>query len=93
MILLWIRTGLNAYPDPAFYPNADRDPRSQNKANPDPDQTLKVTVANRSQKHTKLKTPFLRQKKGFCLSILVNFHAPESPDPDPGSVVEPEPEP
>ncbi len=36
--MLWIRTGLRAGPDPAFYLNTDPDPGSQ--TDPDPGQTL-----------------------------------------------------
>jgi hypothetical protein len=34
--VLWIRTGFNADPDPAFYLNVDPDPGSQTNADPDP---------------------------------------------------------
>jgi hypothetical protein len=44
LAVLWIRIGFNAYPDPAFYLNAnpDPDPGSETNANqcgPDPGQT------------------------------------------------------
>jgi hypothetical protein len=41
--VLWIRTGLNADPDPAFYLNTgtDPDPGSQTNAGPDPQNTDK----------------------------------------------------
>jgi hypothetical protein len=35
--VLWIRTGFNADPDPAFYLNADPDPAVYLNADPDPD--------------------------------------------------------
>ena len=38
--MLWIRIGLNADPDPAFYLNADQDPGSQSNADQDRSQTL-----------------------------------------------------
>jgi hypothetical protein len=38
---MWIRIGFNAYPDPAFYLNADPDPNPECQTDADPGQTLK----------------------------------------------------
>jgi hypothetical protein len=39
--VLWIRIGVSADRDPAFYLNVDPDPGCQTNADPDPGQTLK----------------------------------------------------
>jgi hypothetical protein len=44
-LVLWIRTGFSADPEPALYLNADQDPGSPTNVDPDPGQTLKSQKA------------------------------------------------
>ena len=41
LAVMWIRIDFNAYPDPAFYLNADPDPNPECQTDADPGQTLK----------------------------------------------------
>jgi hypothetical protein len=51
--VLWIRGGVNADPDPAYYLNANPDPGSKTYADPDPGHTFPpIKVEFLHEKHT-----------------------------------------
>jgi hypothetical protein len=92
---LWIRSGINADPDPdpALCLNADPDPGSQISVGPDPGQTFKSQKLNFSMKNLVLKVGKSKVQK-TCLkgrklgeflwiSMLLDLHPdPHSQYPD-----------